>query len=760
MPLLTKLGCNQGACHGGQHGKGGFKLSLLGFEPDVDFTAIVKSAEERRITPFAPEESLLLLKPTLAVAHGGGKKMEVDSPAYRLLTLWLEQGAPGPRDDDPRVVGIKVYPDHRLMEPGQDQQLAVIATLSDGSESDVTRDARFDTLNEGVATVRPSGLAKTVGKGEANIMVRYQGQAAMARLTVPFAREKAFDFPTGNIIDAKAAARWRELGLAPSPLCTDAEFLRRAMLDVIGTTPTPDEVEDFLADDDPDKRIKLVDRLLDRPEYVDFWTLKWGDLLRVNSEKLGAQGMLAFNLWLRESFRANMPVNRMVDELVTAQGSIYSNGPANFFRIASSPDDLAETTAQVFMGVRLQCAKCHHHPFESYGQDDYYALAAYFARVRTKGSDEFGLFGREQVVYVAKSGEVCQPRTGKTMAPRPLGGARGRRPGRPPPRPGEVADGRESPLAGQERGQPLLGLPDGQGAGQPDRRPARDQSPHQPRAARCAGRRVHRVGLRPQGPSPLDLDQPRLPVERTAPRPTTGSTAMFFTHYTIKRLTAEQLLDAIDAATGTVEKFPKLPAGTRAISVPDTTYASFFLDTFGRPLRAIACECERSSDPNLSQALNLMNGELLNRKLFQADGRLTRMLKDPKLTDQGLARRLYLLTFNRPPTEAETAEARDDLRRGARPSGRGPGPVLGVAQFAGISCSTTDRACDDEAKRRQTNLWQCEATDSLTSAGERAPGSGTLDPLAWPALFSLGASSAASARPVWSHCSLAIGSIR
>ena len=385
VPLLTKLGCNQGACHGGQHGKGGFKLSLLGFEPDVDFTAIVKSAEGRRITPFAPEESLLLLKPTLAVAHGGGKKMEVDSRAYQLLTLWLEQGAPGPQGDDPRVVGIKVHPDHRLMEPGKEQQLAVIAVLSDGSENDVTRDARFDTLNEGVASVRPSGLARTIGKGEANIMVRYQGQSAMARLTVPFAREKLFDFPSKNIIDARAADRWRELGLVPSPPCTDAEFLRRAMLDVIGTIPTPDEVEGFLADHDPDKREKLVDRLLDRPEYVDFWTLKWGDLLRVNSEKLGAQGMLAFNLWLRESFRANKPVSRMVDEMVTAQGSIYSNGPANFFRIASSPDDLAETTAQVFMGVRLQCAKCHHHPFEAYGQDDYYAPGGIFCPGANEG---------------------------------------------------------------------------------------------------------------------------------------------------------------------------------------------------------------------------------------------------------------------------------------------------------------------------------------------------------------------------------------
>jgi Protein of unknown function (DUF1553)/Protein of unknown function (DUF1549) len=656
VPLLTKLGCNQGACHGGQHGKGGFKLSLLGFEPEVDFTAIVKSAEERRVTPFAPEESLLLLKPTLAVAHGGGKKMEVDSPAYRLLTLWLEQGAPGPREEDPRVIGIKVFPEHRLMEPGQEQQLAVIAALSDGSETDVTRDARFDTLNEAVATVRPAGLAKTVGKGEANIMVRYQGQSAMARLTVPFAREKPFPFPTGNIIDARAADRWRELGLTPSPPCTDAEFLRRAMLDVIGTTPTPDDVEDFLADIDPDKRIKLVDRLLDRPEYVDFWTLKWGDLLRVNSEKLGAQGMLAFNLWLREAFRANMPVNRMVDELVTAQGSIYSNGPANFFRIASSPDDLAETTAQVFMGVRLQCAKCHHHPFESYGQDDYYALAAYFARVRTKGSDEFGLFGREQVVYVDKSGEVRQPRSGKTMAPRPLGGSAVDDP----------VDRRRALakwLTSENRHwlarnvvNRYWGYLMGKGLVNPIDDLRATNPPTNPELLDAMAGAFVASGYDLKALLRLILTS-RVYALSALTTPDNRLDTMFFTHYTIKRLTAEQLLDAIDAATGTVEKFPKLPAGTRAISVPDSTYTSFFLDTFGRPLRAIACECERSSDPNLSQALNLMNGELLNRKLFQADGRLSRMLKDPKLTDPGLARRLYLLTFNRPPTEAETARA-------------------------------------------------------------------------------------------------------
>jgi hypothetical protein len=649
VPLLTKLGCNQGACHGSQHGKGGFKLSLLGFEPDADYTAIVKSAEQRRVTPFAPAESLLLLKPTLAVAHGGGRRLDADSPAYRLLTLWLEQGVPGPREDDPRIVGLGVRPDRSRLGAGEERQLAVSAKFSDGSERDVTKDARFDTLSEGVVTVRPTGLAKTVGTGEANVMVRYQGLAAMARFTVPFGREKPFDFPIKNVIDVRAAAKWRELGLVPSSLCTDAEFLRRVTLDLIGSTPSPDEVEEFSADHDPEKRAKLVDRLLQRPEYVDFWTLKWGDLLRVNSDKLGAQGMLAFNLWLRDSFRANLPVSRMVDALVTAQGSIFSNGPANFFRIASSPDDLAETTAQVFMGVRLQCAKCHHHPFESYGQDDYYALAAYFARVRTKRSDEFGLFGGEQVVFVAKSGEVYQPRTGKKMVPRPLES----------PSVDDPVDRRRALakwLTAENRRwlaknvvNRYWGYLMGRGLVNPidDLRETNPAS--NPELLDALAGAFVASGYDLKALLRL-IATSRVYQLSAATTPDNRLDTTFFTHYAIKRLTAEQLLDAIDAATGTVEKFPRLPAGTRAISVPDTTYASFFLDTFGRPMRAIACECERSSDPNLSQALNLMNGELMNRKLFQPDSRLTRMLRDPKLTDESLVRRLYLLTYNRPPT--------------------------------------------------------------------------------------------------------------
>jgi hypothetical protein len=668
-PLLTKLGCNQGACHGSQRGKGGFKLSLLGFEPEADYVAIVKSAEERRVTPFAPEESLLLLKPTLAVAHRGGKRLENDSPAYRLLTLWLEEGTPGPRDDDPHIVSLKVYPQECLMEPGQEQHLSVAATLSDGSDRDVTADARFDSLSEGVATVRPSGLAKTVGRGVANIMVRYQGRSVIARLTVPFAEKRPFEFASPNIVDIKAAAKWRELGLVPSPACSDAEFLRRAMLDTIGTTPGPDDVEDFLADNDPAKRTKLVDRLLARPEYVDYWTLKWGDILRVNSDKLGAQGMLAFNLWLRAAFRANLPVNRMVEELVTAQGSIFSNGPANYFRIANNPADLAETTAQVFMGLRLQCARCHHHPFEAYGQDDYYGLAAYFARVRAKGSDEFGLFGGDQVIYVAKSGEVYQPRTGKKMAPRPLADE-------PRDDPGD----RRRALAKWltiEKPRWLArnivnrywGYLLGKGLVNPIDDLRETNPPSNPELLDALADAFLKSGYDLKALLRLILTSRvyQLSAQTTAEN---GLDTTFFTHYTVKRLTAEQLLDAIDAATGTVEKFPRIPAGTRAISLPDTNYASFFLDTFGRPLRAIACECERSSDPNLSQALHLMNGELLNRKLIQGDGRLSRMLKDPKLTDETLVRRLYLLTFGRPPTPAESTSAKALLAESpSRPAG-------------------------------------------------------------------------------------------
>ena len=657
-PVLTKLGCNQGACHGSQHGKGGFKLSLLGFEPAPDHTQIVKSAEGRRVTPFAPEESLLLQKPTLEVAHGGGKRLEAGSAEYELLRLWLEQGAPAPIAEEASVKALRVLPAGRVLEPDQDQHLVVIATLSDGTERDVTSQTKFDTLNEGVAKVTHLGLAHTVGQGETNILARYQGHASLARLTVPFAREKTFAFAPNNVIDEKASAKWRALGLSPSPECTDAEFLRRAMLDTIGTTPTPAEIEDFLADPSKNKRETLVDSLLNRPEYVDFWSLKWGDILRVNGEKLGKQGMLAFNLWLRNSFRDNKPVDRMVEELVTAQGSIFTNGPANYFRVATSPDDLAETTAQVFMGVRLQCAKCHHHPFESYGQDDYYGLAAYFSRIRTKGSQEFGLFGGEQVVFVAKEGDVYQPRTGKKMAPRPLNDEPADDPVDRRRALAKWLTGKTNPWLARNVVNRYWGYLMGKGLVNPIDDLRETNPPSNPELLDALATEFVNSGFDLKQLLKLILTSKSYQLS-ALPTPDNRLDTTFFTHYTLKRLTAEQLLDAINVATGTFEKFPLQPAGTRAIALPDSTYPSYFLDTFGRPLRVQACECERSSDPNLSQALNLLNGDVVNRKVLQGDGRLTRLMRDPKLSDEMLVRTLYLVTFNRPPSNHEVAAARE-----------------------------------------------------------------------------------------------------
>jgi hypothetical protein len=397
--------------------------------------------------------------------------------------------------------------------------------------------------------------------------------------------------------------------------------------------------------------------LLDRPEYVDYWTLKWGDLLRVNSAKLGAQGMLAFNLWLRESFRANKPVSRMVEELVTAQGSIYTNGPANYFRVASTPDDLAETTAQVFMGVRLQCAKCHHHPFESYGQDDYYGLAAYFARIRTKASDEFGLFGREQVIFVAGNGEVRQPRSGKVMPPTPLGDASSDDP----------VDRRRALArwltAGSNRWlarnvvNRYWGYLLGKGLVNPIDDLRETNPPSNPELFDALADAFVAGGFDLKNLLRLILNSRVYQLGALA-TPENRLDTTFFTHYLVKRLTAEQLLDAINFATATTEKFDLRPLGTRAIALPDPSAKSYFLDTFGRPMRVLACECERSPDPNLSQALNLMNGDVVNRKIVDPSGRLARWMVDPKLTDETLIRNLYLVTFNRPATPDELVAAK------------------------------------------------------------------------------------------------------
>jgi Protein of unknown function (DUF1549)/Bacterial Ig-like domain (group 2) len=435
LPVLYKSGCNAGACHASQYGKGGFTLSVMGFDPPADHNAITKASRGRRISPSNPESSLLLRKPTMAVSHGGGKRLELGSNDYNILASWIAQGAPAPIIDARRVTKLIVSAAARICTVGMKQQLRVQAQYADGTHRDVTSWARFDSMDDSVVSVTSAGVMTATGPGQAPVMVRFSGQAELSTMMVPFAETVDLaGWAPNNYVDELAATKFRELGIAPSPLCDDATFLRRAYLDAIGTLPTIDESVAFLDSTNPDKRKKLVDRLLGltgdpaldvyNDRYAALWSLKWADLIRNNSSVLGESGMWALHNWLRESFRTNKPMDEFVRELITAKGSIFSNGPANYYRIANSPPDLAESTAQLFLGTRLQCAKCHHHPYEKYSQADYYGFAAFFARVGTKGSAEFGNFGGETVVMVNSGGEVAHPKTGAVMKPTPIDGER------------------------------------------------------------------------------------------------------------------------------------------------------------------------------------------------------------------------------------------------------------------------------------------------------------------------------------------------
>jgi mono/diheme cytochrome c family protein len=679
LPVLTKAGCNQGACHGAASGKGGFKLSLLGYDPDADYLAITHVARSRRVTPSQPERSLILRKPTLQVAHRGGKRFDIDSPEYRLLCDWIAGGLPAPASTEPRVVRLEVVPAVRTLAPGETQRFLVRAHYNDGSQRDATGQTLFTASDESVTSVDPNGTAKPVSPGEGAVVIRYQGLVATARIVLPFGpprrsgsqapRPGSHSSPTpnpqsptpGSPIDALVQAKLDALGLEPSGRCSDAEFIRRATLDVIGLLPAPAEVRAFVGSRDPQKREKLIDALLERPEYNDFWALKWGDILRNSRRSLTEKGMYAFYRWIRESVAENKPWDRFARELLLARGSGFDDGPANYYRIASKPEDLAETTSQVFLGVRVQCARCHNHPYERWTQQQYYQLAAFFARVKLKDGDR----PEERDVYLASTGEVKHPRTGKEMVPTALDAA---------------------PLPADFHG---------------DRRRALAEwltSPQNPYFGHVIVNRIwrHFMGrglvepvddLRATNPPTnealfdwlaQDLAQHGYDLKHVmreimnsqtyqrSSQPTAANErdTRYFSHYPFKRLGAEQLMDAITAATGVPEKFNGLPLGTRAEQLPDSAVPSYFLELFGRPARQIACECERSSDPTVAQVLHLMNNAGINEKLASKDGRVA-TLQAAKLSPRQIVDELYLAALSRYPSFDESRTAQRALSAGS-----------------------------------------------------------------------------------------------
>ena len=675
-PILSKAGCNMGACHASQYGKGGFKLSVFGFEPSKDWTAMVRDQLQRRVNFVQPDRSLLLLKPTMQIPHQGGLRLKKGSVDYQLLVAWLKSGAAKPDSKAPKVTDLQVTPTHRVIEVNGRQQLRVIATYDDDTVRDVTALAQYDSMDEGLMAVDRQGQVTILGTGQAPIMVRFDGQATISTFVIPFGEKAELaDWKSNNYVDEAAQAKFQELGLDPSPLCDDSTFVRRAFLDCIGSLPTIAETKAFLESKDPKKREQLIDQLLGltgdpkldiyNDRYASHWTLKWSDLIRNSTNNLGEQGMWALHNWIRESMRTNKPFDQFVRELVTAKGSIYMNGPANYFRINSKTEELTEATSQLFLGIRLECAKCHHHPFEEYSQGDYYGLSAYFSRVALKSSQEFGLFGREQVVVVKSSGDVKHPKTGKVLLPTPLGGE-----------PEDHLLDRRIPLASwltskdnswfaQSVTNRYVGYLLGRGLVHPvdDLRSTNPASNVAMMDALTADLVKHQFDLKHLIRT---IMVSRLYQLESIPTKQNSADRRFYSHYRVKRLAAEPLLDAIDQVTGVKTKFKNLPLGTLAIDLPDANYPNYFLRTFGKPKRVSVCECERSPDENLGQALHTLNGDTIAKKIADKNGRLAKLI-EAKKEQAEIVEEIFLAALCRYPSDAEKKACQEIVEQAGSP---------------------------------------------------------------------------------------------
>jgi hypothetical protein len=666
VPVFTKLGCNSGGCHGKASGQNGFHLSLLGFEPEVDYNALVKEARGRRLFPASPDNSLLLLKACGTVAHGGGKKMDIGSDEYRLVRRWIAAGTPVGSKSDPVVTRISVFPEHRMLTRQGKQQFAAYAHYSDGAVEDITRRAQYESNDQEIAVVDGAALVRTLAmSGEAAVMVRYQEHVATFRATVPLGTPTpAWDFPAQTVVDGHAAKKWRELGLVPSDVCPDEQFIRRLSVDLTGTLPIPARVTAFVADKDPAKRDKLVDALLESPEYNFFFANKWADVLRVKrrGQPDRAKGTFAFHDWIREAVAGDLPYDRFARDILAASGDEVSNPPTVWYKELQNPEQFVDDTAQVFLGLRLACAQCHHHPYEKWGQDDYWGLAAFFGRVGRKqilvpDEQQPGQPPARLLVYARSSGGVTNKRSGQPAVMKPLDG-----------KPIEV--GRDQ--------DPRQALVDWM------------VDPKNPFFARAVANRywAHffgrgivdppddmRVTNPPSNPELLDalagdlvehgyslkhlirtIVKSRTYQLSAVPNAFNQHDKQNYARYYPRRLGAEVLFDAVNQVTDSPAQFGGLPqdrhAPRRAITLPDESFSSYFLDVFGRPQRISACECERVSEANLAQALHLLNSDEIQGKVSRPGGRADALAKDPR-PDADKVDELFLWAFARKPTAAQ-----------------------------------------------------------------------------------------------------------
>ncbi|MCP5560543.1 MAG: DUF1553 domain-containing protein [Verrucomicrobiaceae bacterium] len=682
QPILTRYGCAMGACHGAAAGQGGFKLSLRGFDDDGDWLSITRSANGRRLTMEDPARSLFLLKATKLVPHKGDKRFEVGSPEFNAIADWIAAGAPGPKADDPRIVSLSVAQPHLVTKSGTVLQLKVTAKFSDGHSEDVTRWSKFNATNASVATVDDNGLIKTTGTGEGSVSAWYLSQLAITTVTVPnpdHIDEAEFAvLKPRNFIDELTLKKLRELNIPPSEGAEDYEFLRRAFLDTLGMLPTAEETRAFIADKGADKRDRVIDSLLQRPEFIDYWSHRWSDLLLVNGDKLGPPAMWSYYNWIRRHVAANTPWDVMVRDLLTATGSTLENGAGNFFILNDEPTKCAETVSIAFLGTSIGCAKCHNHPLEKWTNEQYFAFANLFARVRTKN----GVQAEERVLFSDTQGDLVAPLTGKPPAPRPLDVTTPISMTSTEDRRIVLADWLTSPdntlfqraivnrVWANFFGAGLVEAVD-------DLRVTNAASNEELFAAAC----VHLVENKFDLKALMRTIMQSQTYQRSSiTLPENVADLRYGSHYVPRRLKAEVLLDTISqvAAAPTTFKIDKrnanrgtsesYPMGFRALQLPDSNIASYFLKSFGRADRVATCECERTNEPSMAQALHIANGDTLNQKLAQKDNRIDALLAS-KQSDEKIIEEAYLLTLARPPTERETHKA-TGLLTSAKPEDR------------------------------------------------------------------------------------------
>lgn len=659
QPILTARGCNAGACHGKARGQNGFALSLLGFDANMDYDAIVKQARGRRLSLTAPQTSLLLAKATGELPHGGGIRFSETDDDFRLLVDWIEDGVRRTDNSDPTLTSIDIHPTPHSLAADQSETLKVVATYSNGQQRDVTNMCAFQSNEAAVVSVNEQGELKA-GKlpGEATIMARYMGMIATWSTAVPrpgsVSAESYANLPRSNFIDDFVHQKLATLNILPSGPCSDTQFLRRIYLDGIGRLPSADEVLEYLADNEPDKRSRWVTRVLERPEYADYWANKWADLLRPNPYRVGIKTTYSIDSWLRNAFRQNLSHDQFVRQMVTAQGSTWRNGAVTIFRDRREPEEITSMVSQLFLGLRLDCAKCHQHPFEVYGQADFYGMAAHFARIGTKGTGlSPPISGSEEIIFVKDSGEVRHPLTKQVLLPKPL-------------------FGEAKEIAPKE--DPRVAFADWMTA------------PNNPTFARVSVNRLWadlmgigivdpvddlRATNPPSNPALLDAlaehfkqvdyDNKRLlhtimtsNTYALASQPNTtnaADTRNFSRHYR-KRLRAEVVSDALSDITGQPAEFEGLPAGTRAMELWTVRAKSELLDAFGRPDPNQDPPCERESSATMAQTLHLMNAEHIQQRITAKGGKCEALASSDK-EPSAVVNELYLTIFSRPPEKSE-----------------------------------------------------------------------------------------------------------